>query len=348
MTQKRQPWMKLYPADFRSDPKVKMCSRAARSVWFDLMGIMHESEPYGFLLVDGKQPTLKQLSSMIGDSPRELDKLRLELENNGVYSRVGDANLDPDLAELIPPGVPDRTIFSRRMVRDAAKSAKFKKYGEQGGNPDLLGDSPRPTHRVKPQSPESRSQRKNSVKLRNLTAADAAPAEPVNQPGPEPGIIERAVARIDPASDPPAPDIDPRPEAIPLFMRQPEGGDWAKLLFDAGSEYLLAATGRRPAQCRELIGGFLKLAGEPGKPQDHRRVFQVLADAQAQAIADPIGWAVATLGGRKNGHDGPDPARPTETTVGGIRTAYQDAVEAWREAGMDPAAKPAPPAPAAP
>ena len=42
MSKAARPWMKWYPADWRSDPGLRMCSFAARGLWADLLALMHE------------------------------------------------------------------------------------------------------------------------------------------------------------------------------------------------------------------------------------------------------------------------------------------------------------------
>ena len=51
-----KPWLKFYPADWRADPRLRMCSLAARGLWIELMSYMHEGEPYGHLTIDGVPP----------------------------------------------------------------------------------------------------------------------------------------------------------------------------------------------------------------------------------------------------------------------------------------------------
>lgn len=131
------PWMKWYPSDWRSDPRLRMCSLAARGLWAEMICLMHEAEPYGSLLVNGSAVTEKQLASLVGAAPREVKALIAELEGAGVFSR--DAEV----------------IFSRRMRRDAEKAERDKANGKGGGNPRLkAGVNPK----VKAQSPEARSQ----------------------------------------------------------------------------------------------------------------------------------------------------------------------------------------------
>jgi hypothetical protein len=138
------PWFKFYPSDWAGDRKLHMCSIAARGLWADLLCVMHEAEPYGHLITDCHPVTMRQIASLAGITPPECGKLMAELESAGVYSRTED-----------------KTIFSRRMVRDKAKSEKAKGWGKEGGNPDLrTADKGRVNPPLKdtdkPQSPEAR------------------------------------------------------------------------------------------------------------------------------------------------------------------------------------------------
>src|SRR5262249_58384065 len=99
-----RPWLKWFPADWRSDPRLRMCSLAARGLWIELLGFMHEAEPYGHLIIGGAAPSDKQIAKLVGSSISETKRCLEELRNAGVFS----VNLE---------GV----IYSRRMVRDREK-----------------------------------------------------------------------------------------------------------------------------------------------------------------------------------------------------------------------------------
>jgi hypothetical protein len=116
-----QPWSKFYWADWRSDPRVRMCSLAGRGLWIEMLALMHEAEPKGHLLINGRKPTDKEIGSLVGATPREVQRLTEELESLGVFSRTN--------AEGI--------IFSRRMVRDEQKATADRENGKRGGNPRL-------------------------------------------------------------------------------------------------------------------------------------------------------------------------------------------------------------------
>ncbi len=142
------PWLKFYVSDWRADPRLKMCSAAARGTWIEMICLMHEASPYGHLLVHGQIPNEAQLASLTGIPAAELSENIAELERMGVCG-------------LTREGV----IYSRKLVRMEAKGAKARKSGKKGGNPSLgkqteKKESLNPLDKggVKPQSPESRVQ----------------------------------------------------------------------------------------------------------------------------------------------------------------------------------------------
>ena len=132
------PWMKWYPRDWRADPALRSCSLAARGLWIELIGYMHEAHPYGHLLIGGGSPTHAEIGRFTGVHHNAVTALVTELVSRGV-------------ASVSPEGV----IFSRRMVRDNEKALKNRENGAKGGNPELVKtDNPE----VKAQIPEARSQ----------------------------------------------------------------------------------------------------------------------------------------------------------------------------------------------
>jgi len=154
---KHQPWLKWYPADWRAEPRLRMVSRAARSLWVDMIGLMHEAEPYGFLVV-GNVPlkTAAELARALGDSEGEIAPLLSELDRSAVFSRNRNG-----------------VIYSRRMIPDRKKRDNSSIGGQIGGrttheNKKGIFSTQAPTQGAT-QAPEARSQ---SSLLRK--AADAA------------------------------------------------------------------------------------------------------------------------------------------------------------------------------
>lgn len=106
----KNPWMKFYPADWRSDPALRSCSIAARGLWIEMIAIMHDANPCGSLLINGQHIEKKRLASLCGVPEKECSELLIELESVGVFSRDDDG-----------------TIYSRRIRRDVAKSEEGKR-----------------------------------------------------------------------------------------------------------------------------------------------------------------------------------------------------------------------------
>jgi hypothetical protein len=133
--------MKFYPADWRADAMLRLCSIGARGLWAEMMCIMHDAERYGSLLVNGRRIDKKQLAGLAGVSEKECTTLLFELEGNGVFSRDDDG-----------------TIYSRRMRRDFEKAIKDKENGKVGGNPRLKGGvNPQDKGKDKAHIPEATS-----------------------------------------------------------------------------------------------------------------------------------------------------------------------------------------------
>lgn len=120
MKEKKQPWGKFYFSDWRADPRLRMCSLAARGLWMEMLALMHESEPRGYLVVNDREVSPKQLASLSGCTLKEAEAGLSELEEAGVFSRDDDA-----------------MIYSRRMVRDTEKAEKDRANGKGGGNPQI-------------------------------------------------------------------------------------------------------------------------------------------------------------------------------------------------------------------
>lgn len=118
----RQPWFKQYPSDWRGDTNLRACSLAARGLWAECLGMMHEADPRGYLIVAGLPVTVDQLALHVGRPLKEVRTAMEELLRHGVPS-VDESGI----------------VYSRRMVRDTAKVEKAIADGARGGNPTLKG-----------------------------------------------------------------------------------------------------------------------------------------------------------------------------------------------------------------
>lgn len=82
-----RPWFKFFPADWRADTSLKMVSMGARALWLEMLCIMHEGTPRGFLTVRGKQVQPRQLAVLVGCGLDEVEALLAELEDAEIFSR---------------------------------------------------------------------------------------------------------------------------------------------------------------------------------------------------------------------------------------------------------------------
>lgn len=136
--------------------------------------IMHQSNPYGFLALNGQGIESETLARMVGTSNRETKKFLAELEKNGVFSRE------------------DGVIVSRRMIRDEKIRKSRAEWGKLGGNPALKDkqkvrdkDNHRPNLQPTPSSSSS-----SSSSYLNQYPAKAGLAEPKVSPCPHQEIID--------------------------------------------------------------------------------------------------------------------------------------------------------------
>jgi hypothetical protein len=107
------PWFKFYPADWRSESALRMVSMGARALWVEMLCLMHESEPRGYLVVRDKPLAIDRLAILAGCPLSEAVTLLSELEGAGVCSRT-------------PGGV----LFSRKMVRESRISEEQRQRAE--------------------------------------------------------------------------------------------------------------------------------------------------------------------------------------------------------------------------
>lgn len=117
----KRPAFMFYPADWRKDPELRVCSIAARGLWIDMIALMHEGDPYGHLVVNGVAVSDVQLARLVGESVTAVRKLLAELESHNVFSRN-----DMGVA------------YSRRMVADEHIRNVRAESGKLGGNPTLM------------------------------------------------------------------------------------------------------------------------------------------------------------------------------------------------------------------
>ena len=117
----KRPAFQFYPADWRNDAGLKLCSLSARGLWIEMICIMHAAEPYGHLCAAGRPLDTRDLSKLVGESERDVKRWLEELVRNSVCSTSEGA------------------IVSRRMVRDESLRERRAAGGEAGSEFGHLG-----------------------------------------------------------------------------------------------------------------------------------------------------------------------------------------------------------------
>lgn len=143
-----KPWFKFYPSDWRADPALRLCSMGARGLWLELICLMDEATPRGYLLVAGQRPSPKQIASLVGCESREAAGYMRELEDRGVFSRRQDG-----------------VIFSRKLVRetrfsDEQSARRAKSQVVDNVEQSIFGGTKSATKETRDQNPETRIQTK--------------------------------------------------------------------------------------------------------------------------------------------------------------------------------------------
>ena len=117
----KRPAFQFYPADWRNDAGLKLCSLSARGLWIEMICIMHAAEPYGHLCAAGRPLDARDLAKLVGEPERDVKKWLDELVRNNVCSSE------------------EGVIISRRMVRDESLRERRAAGGEAGSEFGHLG-----------------------------------------------------------------------------------------------------------------------------------------------------------------------------------------------------------------
>lgn len=117
----KRPSFQFYPGDWLRDTSLRACSEGARGLWVDMLCLMHEGKPYGYLKSGDNPISDEQLSRMTGIPIKTLKGYLKELGAMQVFS------VDSDGA-----------YFSRRMVRDEEiREARAKGGAASQNNPNV-------------------------------------------------------------------------------------------------------------------------------------------------------------------------------------------------------------------
>lgn len=259
---KKRPAFQFYPADWRSDVELRSCSLAARGLWIDLMCVMHNSEPYGHLTLNGRAMTPAQIVNQIGGSVGNIRKLLDELIANGV-------------ARCTDEGV----IFSKRMVDDERKrnvranggaagaehGAKGAEHGKKGGRPAKQKGGSETPLAASPKPPPSSSSSSSS----NSVSDETGPAG-----------ADRSVDKSDSG-------LDERAESKRI-LRQ-DARDWliaGGLTARDAQVCINAIAASHPDICEAALREAIKVKQRPGEAESYLRgiVRRMAADVAIAAV----------------------------------------------------------------
>lgn len=118
-TQKKKPFS-FSPRDWLKDTQLRLCSLEVRGLWIDILCLMHECTPYGYLKFNGIILTPATLSEMLGINIDKISKLLDELVASGI------CQIDQN-----------NCYYSKRMVDYNNLREIRAKGGILGGNPKL-------------------------------------------------------------------------------------------------------------------------------------------------------------------------------------------------------------------
>lgn len=116
----KRPSFQFYPGDWLRATDLRSCSVGARGLWIEMICLMHEGNPYGYLKVNQKVIHATNLARIVGATLHEVEGWLHELEASGVCSRDDDG-----------------CYLSRRMIRDESLRQVRAAAGKLGGNPKL-------------------------------------------------------------------------------------------------------------------------------------------------------------------------------------------------------------------
>lgn len=114
------PSVRFFFNDWERDQCLRLCSLAAQGLWMRLLCIAARHKPMGYVAINGRALTAREIGRLVGLSEVEVTPLLDELKENGVYS------VDRH-----------KRIYNRRMVK-ATKSHENGKRSEVGS--DLVND----------------------------------------------------------------------------------------------------------------------------------------------------------------------------------------------------------------
>lgn len=139
------------------------------------------------------------------------------------------------------------------------------------------------------------------------------------------GIKDSSVAKATGADAPSPPAAGEDLIIVNLTGLRPPAGDWGALIFGDGLHWLAQTLGRDKNKLRSVVGKWRK------DLQNDRKLFELMAQAQATSIAQPLEWLTKAVEQQKTPHK---LAGPRPLARAGDETPYVKRVREWKEGGM--------------
>ena len=141
----KRPSFQFYPADWQNSLKLKACSYELKGFYIDLLCLLHQSPKYGYLTKEMEE----NLHQFLGKDRRSSARLLSEVRKKLLM------NVDVDTGEL----------FNERMVNDEHIRQVRSTAGALGGNPNLLNQNVKQTHKQNPTPSSSSSSSSTSKEI---------------------------------------------------------------------------------------------------------------------------------------------------------------------------------------
>lgn len=183
----KMPAFQLYPGDWLRDA-VAGCSLEAQGLWLRMMFLMHDSERYGYLVMNGSAIPSESIARRCGCTLAQYETLLAELDAAGVTRRTKEGVIFClDLVEAAQSRA-QAVERKRKERRSDPKSATAEKRVSRSCHTDVTPDVTPMSHASSSSSSSSTS-REDSERGRPLSAADAAAENSPDAINPDPADV---------------------------------------------------------------------------------------------------------------------------------------------------------------
>lgn len=146
----RDPWVKFHPDDWLNDLELQTLPMDTQGVYINLLCLLLQANPPGYLLVSGVVPTEKCMGKLLRIHPNKYRRCLAELVTAKVL-KVAD----------------DGTVYSARILSDREKRAKAQEAGKKGGNPHLIQEGVKGGDKGRVNPPLKLDKNKNKKESKN-------------------------------------------------------------------------------------------------------------------------------------------------------------------------------------